>query len=348
MVKRVPLPRLGMLLLLSVVIGAAAWLLGRYGWGYYHYRAAEQAATRHDFGEARLHLDKCLRVWPSDGTTLLLAARAAAGDGDLGEAERLLDAAAKANAIPDAVALERTLLRLRRGDLIDAERYFAACDAHRDKPETTLILEALVEGALKARQVEFAERCLKLWESGTQSYDRVQATIWRGELAFHANQMDVALVHLREAVRSAPNNDAARVRLTEVLIRYEPKEAMLQLVLLREKRPRDRDVLIRLASCHRSLGEHDEAARLLDELLARSPRDVPAMVQRGLVALDLRKLDDAERWFRGAEAIAPQLRDVGLALARCLQLAGKDAEARAYRDKVAKMDAQPQGKGKSP
>jgi tetratricopeptide (TPR) repeat protein len=324
------------------LIAGAGWPLGRQAWGYYHLHAAEQALARRDFGEARERLARCRRVWPSDGTTLLLAARAAAHDGDDAEAERLLGAAAKVS--PRAAALERNILRLRAGDLADAERYFAACQADRDRPETKPILEGVIEGALRARHLGLAERSLGLWEeTQTGSWDRVQAQAWRGELAYLRGQLDVAVVHLREAVASAPGNDATRLRLAEVLIPYAPAEAKEHLEVLRSKRPHDRDVLIRLASCHRALGEPEEAVRLLDELLARSPRDLPALLERGRVALDLRQLDEAERWFRRAEAVAPQHRDVALALVRCLQLAGRAAEAEAYRDRIGGTDATPGG-----
>jgi tetratricopeptide (TPR) repeat protein len=323
---------------LVVLIGGIGWWVGLQIWAGSEYRAAEGAMARRDYAEARQRLAHCLRVWPSDGQTLLLAARAADRDGDSAEAVRLLDAAAQE--VPDAVVLERKVLRLRSGDLTDAHRHFAACDEHRDRPESKLILEGLVEGSLKAQQLEFARRCLALWEeSQTDPRDRAQAKAWRGEIAYWSGYADIALVQLREAVEAAPANVAARLRLAEVLIQYTPADAKGHLEALRAKRPEDRAVLIRLASCHRALGEHEQAVRLLNELLVRDGRDVPALLERGRVALDLRKLDEAEGWLRGAEALAPEHREVRIALARCLQLAGKAAEAQVYLDRVVKADA---------
>src|SRR5262245_13689370 len=245
---------------LVVLIAEIGWWLGLQVWADYQYRAAEEAMARRDYREARLRFGKCLCVWPTDGKTLVLAARAADRDGDATEANRLLDAAAKED--PGAVALERKLQRLRTGDLADALYHFTACNEHRDRPDSKLILEALVEGALKAQQLEFAQRCLTLWEeSRTDLRDRAQAKVWRGELAYGSGYPDIAVVHLREAVMAAPGNDAARLRLAEVLILYAPAEARGHLEELRFKRPNDRAVMIRLASCHRALGEHEEAVQ---------------------------------------------------------------------------------------
>jgi tetratricopeptide (TPR) repeat protein len=313
-------------------VGTAAYA-GWQGWGQCHFRAAEQSMARHQFADARAQLAECLRVWPSDGDTLLLAARAAERDGDTAEADRLLTAAEAGN--PAGVTLERNLRRLRAGDLSDATRYFTTADTRRGEPDSKLILDGLIVGALKAGQFDYARRCLTLWdESHSDPWDRAQSKAWQGEIAYRTGLADVAVAHLREAFATLPGDDAIRLMLAEVLIQYAPAEAKGHLDALRAKRPDDRGVTIRLASCHRALGEPEEATRLLDDLLTRSERDVPALLERGRVALDLRRFDDAERWFRKAEGVVPQDREVYQALVRCLELAGKSAEAQAYRDKV--------------
>lgn len=310
-------------------LGYAGWQ----GWGYYHFRAAERALARHQFADARVQLVECRRVWPSDGETLLLAARAAERDGDAAEAERLLTAAEAGN--PAGVALERNLRRLRAGDLSDATRYFTTAATRRGEPDSKLILDGLIAGALKAGQFDYARRCVALWdESHSDPWDHAQSKAWQGEIAYRTGLADVAVAHLREAFTTLPGDAAIRLMLAEVLIQYAPAEAKQHLDALRAKRPDDRGLAIRLASCHRALGEPEEATRLLDDLIARSDRDVPALLERGRVALDVRKIDDAERWFRKAEGLVPQDREVQVSLARCLELAGKSAEAQAYRDKV--------------
>lgn len=290
-----------------------------------------------EYGEARLRLTQCLRLWPTDGETLLLAARAANRDGDVPEANRLLDAAR--TIAPEDAELEHLVFRMRMGDMGDTAGMLAACDSHNDDPQSKLIMEGLIEGALQTSQLDLAKSCLTLWDqTQKEPWDAAQAAAWRGELAFREGILDVALRHFREAVEAAPGNEQARLRLAEVLIQYGPAEGKAHLEFLKKKKPDSRDVLIRLARCHRELGEFEEAAKILDDLLARSNRDIAALIDRGRVALDIQQIDEAEQWFRKAETLGPELREVHLGLARCLHLAGKATEAQAYREKVVRAD----------
>jgi predicted Zn-dependent protease len=328
--------------LIVVAVGAAGYA-GWQWWGHYQFHLAERAMAVHRFADARAHLRECRRVWPADGEVLVLAARAADRDGDAAEAERLLTAAAAVT--PAGVTVERNLWRLRSGDLSDAPRYFATCTIRRGDPYTKPILDALTAGAVRAGRFDLARQYLTLWdESFTAPAERAQSRAWHGEIAYRTGLPDVAVAHLRAAFAGLPQDDAVRLLLAEALIQYAPAEAMGHLDALRAKRPDDRGVAVRLAACLRALGEADAAGRLLDDLLAKSDGDVPALLERGRVALDVGPADAAERWFRRAEAAAPRYREVQQALARCLELAGKADEAKAYRDRLAQEDAADRGR----
>ena len=69
------------------------------------------------------------------------------------------------------------------------------------------------------------------------------------------------------------------------------------------------------------------------------PDDMSVLLERGRLALDAGQLADAERWLRDAERRVPSHREVLLALARCLQLAGKTVDAENYRRMVNSLDA---------
>ncbi len=79
-------------------------------------------------------------------------------------------------------------------------------------------------------------------------------------------------------------------------------------------------------------------------MLAESPDDVASLLERGKVALDDEQAADAERWLRRAERLAPELPEVHLALARCLTLAGRSAEAHRYQERFAQLDTQHRAK----
>src|SRR5438128_873695 len=65
-------------------------LLGGYAWAGHEFRAAEQALREERWAEARRNVAFCLRVWPHDTATYLLAARIEREDGDYARAESLL------------------------------------------------------------------------------------------------------------------------------------------------------------------------------------------------------------------------------------------------------------------
>jgi arylsulfatase A-like enzyme/Flp pilus assembly protein TadD len=66
------------------------------------------------------------------------------------------------------------------------------------------------------------------------------------------------------------------------------------------------------------LGRHDPARRLLNDVLARSPRSATTMSNLGLLELSMRRAAEAARWFEQAVAADPRLGQAweGLAAAR--------------------------------
>jgi tetratricopeptide (TPR) repeat protein len=339
LIKHAVSPRNLLIAALLLVIAGIVAHLGRLAWGAYQYRAAEAALARRDFPRARQLIDPCLRLWPKDGQTLLLAAQTARRDGALDEATRWLDAAEQAGALAVTVAFERSLLRLQTGDSQGADHFLQVCVEHPAAEESPLILEAVIIGSLQRVDLARARTGLDLWDQ--QKIDgpaRIQSWIWRGELAIRTGDVDTAANFFRQAVESDPGNDQARLRLAELLARFAPHEALTHLDHLRDKPPDDRDVLFQRARCHRSLGEHEQAGALLHRILRASPRDYEALLELGQIAMELRQFEAAERRFRAALAMHPERRDPNLGLAQCLQLAGKSDEAQRYREIVARID----------
>lgn len=94
-----------------------------------------------------------------------------------------------------------------------------------------------------------------------------------------------------------------------------------------------------LAVGRHGLGQFEEARQLLDELLAANPKNFPALVERGRLALDAQQPAEAEASLRRAEALAPDHADVNLQLGRTLQLLGRTQEVQRYQERFRQIDA---------
>jgi len=321
-------------------IGWGSFQVGWYAWGSYHFRAAQRALADRDFPTARQHLASCLQACPTDSETLLMAAQAARRDGDFAAADRLLRSCLEADGVPEAIDLERKLLRLQGGYLQDAEVCAHFCAANPNAAQTAPVLEALIVGTIRELDLPRAQRCLNLWlERQLGKADQIQGLVWGGDIAIRSGEVGRALACYRQAVEADLRHDAARLRLAELLSRYAPQEALAHLDELLHHRPEDPTLRLCLARCRRALGEHEEARRLLDELLTEKRGSADAVLERGQLELDLGDAVAAEPWLRRALVLAPGKREPNLALARCLHLLGKDAEAKPYQDRVAQIDA---------
>ncbi len=111
-------PRNLLLIAAMVMVSSliACWA-GLSTWADYSVKAGESALARRDFQAARVHLANYLRVVPSSAWGHLLAAQAARRAGLLDEAEAHLNHCRHLGADPDAVAVQRALLIVQRGDL---------------------------------------------------------------------------------------------------------------------------------------------------------------------------------------------------------------------------------------
>src|SRR5262249_26166429 len=147
-------------LLLAALLLIPAGYMSWYGVCWLRFRRdraeAETALAQCDFARARGLVGECLRLWPRDPATLLLAARAARRDGDVDAAEQHLDAYRRA---PGGRGPERTLewamIQAQRGRVREVVDYLISClDAHH--PASEQILEALAQGSVQVYQLDRA------------------------------------------------------------------------------------------------------------------------------------------------------------------------------------------------
>lgn len=325
---------------LLLVIAVAGYQVSMSVWSSGKYNAAVQALDRHDYVQADEYLASYLAVHPTDPVALVLAAQTARRRGDFDGAARQLRLAEKHGAPAQAVATEKRLLRVQAGDLSDADSLAQVCTDHPDGPEAALILESLIEGSLRAVNLPRAKWGVDLWLTYRRDpRDQAHGLLWHGRLCEFTQDFPQTLLDYQKAVELAPDHVPARLRLVEALIREEPRQAVPHLDWLQQHRPNDAEVRFLTARWHRSLGQPEEAAQVLDAILASAPEKAPVLVERGRVAMDLNRSADAERWLRHALALAPEQRDTNLAVADCLRQAGRLDEAKRYQDKAQEIEA---------
>src|SRR5205807_895695 len=89
----------------------------------------------------------------------------------------------------------------------------------------------------------------------------------------------------------------------------ETGEAARHYEELLRREPGEADAIVGLAHCDHDQHRLDEARRLLDGLLAEQPDHVPALVERGRLALRLGQPAAAAEWFGRATERAPYDRE---------------------------------------
>jgi tetratricopeptide (TPR) repeat protein len=312
---------------LLALAGTGAGLLGLHLWGAYHYRAAGRDLERHHIAAAQEHLRACLWLWPTSAEVRLRAARAARQAEDFADAEEHLERCQRLLGHSDEpLVLERALLQAQRGEPDSVLKY---CQALVDKydPATPLILEALARGYLRGDQLAQAEFTVTVWRE--RQPDSPQALLLAGVVREQRGATEAAVVYYHRALALDPDCDEARLRLARGLLETsQPAEAADHLEDLLRRQPHNPVLLTDLARCRHGLGRPDEAAALLDDVLARWDRFPPALTARGQVALQTGDAAGAERWLRQAAARAPMDYETQYLLHQALVLAGKEAEAR--------------------
>jgi Tfp pilus assembly protein PilF len=330
--------RLFILVLLGL-IGCALYVAGINLRAGYHLRQARRDIEHRQLKDAWNHLAVCLKLWPTDNETCLLAAQTARRLRNYAEAERLLNTYGKIGGLKEAIVLEKTLGRIQRGDIADdAERRLRSL-AEANTPEASQILEALAQGSLVLYRWPQASHYLRLLLQ--REPDHVEALMWRGWMHAKFNHVNEAIDYYQRAAELEPDNDDARSSLGEVLLSgSRPQEAAEQFERVRQRKPEDATVLLGLARCRRELDERDEARQLLNRVLALDPKNARALTELGKLAMAEGADPDAEKWFRQSLAVAPFERETLYHLYLCLsRLPGKEAEAQQCFTRLKQVEA---------
>jgi tetratricopeptide (TPR) repeat protein len=331
--RRAAASALAVLLLL-----AAAGAGGRRLWLDHLYRAAEAAHERRDFDTALDCLTRYLEADPSSGRAHFLAARAARRAARWDEAEAHLAACQRLDVPKDALALERVLMNVQRGDP-SGEPYLRE-RIDQDHPDTPLILEVLIDEYVRTYRLWDALDALN--DFLKRRPDDVKALLGRAYVWERMFYFADAEIDYRRALEVAPDDDEARLRFAVLLLdrRGSPAQAAEQFERLLGRRPDDPRVRLGLARGRRQQGRLDDARRLLDAVLAADPHYPGALTEMGrLAAEEEARTDEAVGWLRKAVADDPHDRQAYTVLLGCLRRAGRDEEARAVQQTLNGLDA---------
>jgi tetratricopeptide (TPR) repeat protein len=324
---------IGLGLALPVVIVAAL-----VGWYQVQMRLARIALAERRATQALLHLDRCALIWSGSAEECLLRARTARYLGDADEAERWLRRCQKQERTPsDKTTLEWALLRAENGSLSGVESYLRDL-LHRQHPQSVDILESLAVGLLRIYRFHDAVGCLNRGRELDPDNLRLLYVSGRAWERVHAYSR--AVEEFEKVVSREPRFLDAQLRLGRMLhetSKVDHAIEHLQQVVDREPDNSDAIVALALALNTRRPGEK-QAASLLDQLLGEQPRLASALSARGVVALDAHAFDDAEGWLRQAIELAPFERPAHFHLHRCLQMRGKDDEAKKQLARLKKVE----------
>jgi tetratricopeptide (TPR) repeat protein len=311
-----------------------------FGWAAYHWYAGQSALKRYHNAEARAHLNKCLKIWPwsRNVRTHLQAVLATRRDGDIESAvQRLRQCQSTLGDNSPELVLEWALLHAAGGDLRPVEEQLHT-RARQHPDQAPLILEALAEGYMRTSRSLDALRCLEVWLD--QQPENTQALYLRGNLFRQTDAPQKASADYRRVIELDPERHDARWNLVLVLLpigRYQ--EAADHLRILRQRRPDDLEVLVRLAICNHRMGKSREARPLLDTVLARRPDHGLALLTRAQMALTDGDLLECEKWLRLALRARPKDYKTNWFLAECLQKQERKEEAEAQRARAEKIRA---------
>jgi tetratricopeptide (TPR) repeat protein len=330
------------LLLLALLLTGGWYANAHYRVPRQHLNAANLALAEREFGQARSHLEECLKIWPDDPSMHFLMARTARRASDLALAEKHLTRCEHLqNDRPDPslgdTQLEWALIQAQHGKLSEVEALLRR-RLREDHPDSLLILEAMSWELMGRNRLSEALILLNIWlEKEPKNYE---ALVRRGWVFEHLLVREEAIKDYLAALEIRPERDNVRERLVELLSAGNRNvEAFEQATELLRRRPDDEGVQICYARCLRAQGETEKSVSVLDELLAKHPHNVPAMALRAQIAYDSGEFEKARLLLTRASNADPANRLLLYTLFLCLKKMDHPQEVKGVEQRLAKMDA---------
>ncbi len=322
-----PVRALTAAVLLSLILGAAGVNL----WAWRHFREGNRLVEQQQFAKAYPHYAQCLGVWRWSAATHFLAGRTARRAGLYQEAEQHLAECEQlqGDATGDAVqlALERLLLQAQSGDIGEVEQALWGY-VNKDKPETPLILEAMARGYARMLRLGTAMRCLRMLLE--REPDNLEGLVLRGKIQEGGGEPREAGKDYRHALALDPERVEVHLGLARLMVSDNPQEARSHLEQVLARQPDNVDALVGLGEVYWTLGEPEKARPIFDAVVAKDPENSRALAGLGLLTLAADDTKEAEALLRKAIAADPANRDAHHQLYVCLgQQPGREAETAA-------------------
>jgi tetratricopeptide (TPR) repeat protein len=330
--------RVARVLVLLALVAVAVWQARVHGSAWDHLKQGRAALRRDDPEDARRHLERVLETWPRSAESHFLAARAARQLGDLDAAmNHLREAERLGHAKPD-IDLEHDLILAQSGQLAKVESGLMKCvnDGHADSAQIAAVLVPIY---LADFRIVEAERLTARWVE--QRPESVKAWTYRADVLERLRRTQEAVDALRELVKLVPEDRSARLNLARMLLetRQAPDEAAGHLEWLLEADPNNPAVLIQLAACREAQGRVDEAAGILDRVIAGPTRAPQAFHYRGRLELNRGRPAAAAPFLRQALELSPSEPGLLYTHFRYLQQTGTPAEIREAEERWRRCEA---------
>lgn len=299
----------------------------------YHWQQAMLALEQDDPVLAKTHLSRCLEFWPLNAEVYFLLARTCRRTDDRPGWQLHLHKAQILEWPKEDLEFEHRLMQAQSGELQTVEQRLLADLSKASPLEQLNIFEALAKGYLK---IDRLTDVLALTREWIERYpNQWQPRFFRGRVFQLGHSPDRAIAEFRRLLELNPDHVYAHFELAgALLLNSELPEALEHFQLFLRHYPDDPAALAGLANCQFSLGEFAAAQATLNQLFAKHPEHAAGFFLQAKLELALNKPQEALRWLRRGEALAPYEMDILYNLVLVYQRLGKDEEAKRAEQKL--------------
>jgi tetratricopeptide (TPR) repeat protein len=298
----------------------------------FHWEEAQKAMDDREFTLAREHLGKCLEKWPFNAEAHFLMARAwrrEQGPTYPRHWQQHLIEAAQLQWPKEQIDFEIQLQQAQRGDVWSVEAQLKEALNTKSEPEIEMILEALAEGYLKNH------RLAKLLELTEPWIERLPNDwlphLYRGRLQSLEGTRAQAIEEYQTVLKLNPLHNGAQLLLASALVDDGKfKEALAVYERYLQENPGDANGLFGVANCQFSLGKTLPARAALKEIFTVKKDDVRATFLQAKIEWADDKPEEALKWLRKAEQLAPRETEITHTMIVVLQRLNKTEEAEKY------------------
>lgn len=325
-------PRRYFLKTTAAIVCGIALLFGARIWkAVFHYRA-EACIRNHDIESGLLYLSWADKIGDGVARTSLLKARGARRKGQPELFQQYLQEAEQRGATAVQLQRETILFAAQSGQIQLSAPHLSALltDTSGDNKDVCL---AYITGYLRNQRNGDALILLDAWLN--DSPDDYLPWLIRGKVRKHRRDNGGAESDLQKAIRLSPQNTEAFVELGELLLdanRVDESRIAFESApiepIYRARRA------VGLAKCLKSLGQFEEALKLLTVEAERSPNDADIWMELGRTQFENSLMSEARQSLETSLKCSPWNDEAMYVLAQCLNQLQQPEEAQNMMAKV--------------